>query len=84
MPQPEMKPVKSSNIVKMGHDEANKVLYVEFPGKVVWTYQLVTKDIYDEMLKSGSIGAFFHRNIRMNAVHKAEKYVAQPQEAKLV
>ena len=60
----DMKQVASSNIKRIGWK--NNVLRVQFKNSGIYDYQEVSKEIYETMITSDSIGSFFARNIRGN------------------
>lgn len=59
-------PVKSSNIVSVGHDNSSLTLEIEYHTGKVWQYQPVTEHAYREMLKAESVTKFFNQNIKDN------------------
>lgn len=67
--------VKSSNIAKVGWDGN---LHVVFKDGSAYRYENVPVGLYDEMLKSESIGRFFVKNIKPN--FKCEKLFPFPTE----
>ena len=70
----QLEPVKSSNILKMGHDPSTDSAYVEFRNGGVWRYRNVSRAIYDEWKKSGSVGSYHAMFIKKNPdAHPAEK-----------
>ena len=56
--------VNSSMIKSVGYDEITETLEVEFNNGQVWEYINVPELAYDEMMSSGSIGRYFHKNIK--------------------
>jgi len=58
----ELKNVTSSNINKVGYE--NGILQIVFKDKGVYNYKDVPENIFTDLLKSLSIGSFFHRNIK--------------------
>lgn len=58
------KTVKSSNIVSVGYDEAEKILEVEFLRSGVYKYFNVPKDVYEDFLGAASAGKFLYAKIR--------------------
>jgi hypothetical protein len=73
----EMKPVTSSQIKAIGHDEATHTLRVQFvKGEVFWRYENVTKEIHSLLMTAQSIGAFFTANIKKHP----ELYPAHKEE----
>ena len=59
-----LNPVTSSNIKAVGHKDG--VLYVEFKGGKVFSYEDVSEMEYERLMASDSVGSFFARNIRKN------------------
>jgi len=60
----EMKGVKSSNLNAVGYDEDNKVLAVLFNDGNLYEYSDVPKETYEAMINAGSVGSYFHKNVR--------------------
>jgi hypothetical protein len=58
--------VDSSNLRAVGYDPDEKVLEVEFQGGDVYTYRGVEPDLYDDLMRADSKGAFFQERIRDN------------------
>lgn len=56
--------VKSSNIRKIGHDAARKVLAIEFTSGQTYEYQDVAPDVFEKMRTAESVGKFFFGNIK--------------------
>lgn len=65
------KPVESSNIVSIGHED--KVLEVEFLNGSIYQYKPITEAGYKALLEADSIGSFFYKNIRSNKMISTEK-----------
>jgi len=61
---PEMKPVSSSNIAKVGFKPEEKELYVEFNSKTVYKYEGVSQEKHDEMVKADSVGCYFNKHVK--------------------
>lgn len=61
---PEMQPVGSSNIEAIGYDDWEHRLTVKFKSGLVYSYQAVEKDTYDELMNAESKGRYFAQNIR--------------------
>ncbi len=57
-----MHPVSSSNIEAVGYDSG--ILRVAFVGGSAYNYDGVPKSLFDDFMSSGSLGSFFHSNIR--------------------
>lgn len=66
---PEMarKLVASSNIAAVGYDPETQTLEVEFLNGGVYQYFNVPREVYDNLLSSGSMGAYFQNNIKSHA-----------------
>jgi hypothetical protein len=60
----EFKSVSSSMIRGVAYDGDTEQLYVEFNTGAVWEYDGVPAEEYEAMLGSGSVGSFFHNNIK--------------------
>lgn len=65
----ELKPVKSSNIARLGWHDG--VLHVEFSNGGLFSYAGVTEAAYNELQKAKSIGSHFAKHIRPK--HKGTK-----------
>ena len=64
---PEMERMQSSNLKKMGYDDDNEVLWVEFNNGRVYRYKGVPKEIHRIIRNAPSKGSAFHRYIRSKA-----------------
>jgi hypothetical protein len=61
----QLTPVISSNIAAVGYDIVQNVLLIQFHGKTTtYPYHGVTVELYEEMMKSGSVGSFYAKNIK--------------------
>jgi hypothetical protein len=60
----EMIEVKSSNIRKIGHDTARKVLAIEFTSGQTYEYQDVSSEVFEKMRAAESVGKFFFGQIK--------------------
>ena len=58
------KPVKSSNIKSVGYED--HVLEIEFNSGGIYKYLEVGPTVYEEFLKSSSLGKYFHKFIKGN------------------
>ena len=56
--------VQSSMIASLGYDANSSTLEVEFNSGAVWQYYEVPENVYYDMMNSGSLGKFFHSNIK--------------------
>lgn len=70
MPEPEMKPVASSNLAAAGYDETARELYVEFKGGKTYIYSDVGRETFDDLLAASSPGAYLFRFIRNVYAHR--------------
>lgn len=61
---PEMISVESSNVDSVGYDAAKRVVYIRFKDNALYAYYDVPNNIFDELLKSNSVGAYLHKNIK--------------------
>lgn len=61
-----MIPVQSSNIAALGHDPINLTLTVEFKSGAKYLYQSVPVLLFDQLIKSDSVGSAFHKLIKSN------------------
>ena len=57
-------PVSSSNIQAIGYDAKSRLLEIEFIGGSIYEYYLVPTETHQELMKAGSKGSYFHRQIR--------------------
>ena len=62
-------PVKSSNIVSVGHDPDTNTLEIEFKGGGVYSYPDVPKAKADALMNAESAGKYFHAHIRSAHPH---------------
>lgn len=65
---PEMLEVDSSNISKIGYDEHNHKLYVEFSDGSLYCYSPVLKDSWEDFKKTESKGKWVWNNLRHKKV----------------
>jgi len=66
-PEISRKMVESSNIASVGYDPTTEVLEIEFHAGGVYQYCNVSKEVYDDLVLSGSKGKYFHNYIKRNA-----------------
>ena len=59
-------PVSSSNISGVGYAPASMTLEIAFHGGGVYQYFDVPETMYQEFMRAGSKGKFFHANIKDN------------------
>lgn len=57
-------PVKSSNLKSVGYDPTTQKLEVEFKSGGVFCYDNVSPQEHADLMSAGSIGSYFHQNIR--------------------
>jgi hypothetical protein len=58
-----LKKVNSSMIYAIGYDSKSKTLEVVFRSGKAWGYEEIPKKVYQELLKSKSIGSYMRENI---------------------
>ena len=51
-------------IASLGYDANISILEIEFKNGAVWQYYDVPESVYYDMINSGSLGKFFHANIK--------------------
>jgi KTSC domain len=56
-------PVKSSSIEAVAHDPAQKTMTVKFTSGGTYRYEGVTAAQHAELMRAGSVGTHFHKNI---------------------
>ena len=56
--------VTSSSISEIGYDATSSTLEIMFADSRIYQYFDVPESVYRELLGAGSIGQFFHREIR--------------------
>lgn len=59
----EMVPLKSSNLVAAGYDDATREMQVEF-NSGTYIVSGVPRAIFDGLISATSPGGYYHRNIR--------------------
>lgn len=64
------KPVKSSNIVSVGHSPQTNEMEIEFANGGVYHYAGVPAHIHDALVNAESVGSHFHKHIRPNFTGK--------------
>ncbi len=52
-------PVNAATIRSIGYDEATQTLEIEFTNGGVYQYYELPKEVYEQMMKSASLGRFF-------------------------
>ena len=66
----ELLPVNSSTLSKVGYDPSSGTMIIVFNTGSTYEFQQMPKDIYDNLLNSPSLGAFFNQNIRKRFMFK--------------
>ena len=56
--------VASSNLASVGYDTVTQTLEIEFLSGSVYQYYNVPENLYDQLMRAGSKGRFFHQYIR--------------------
>ncbi|MDD2537618.1 MAG: KTSC domain-containing protein [Candidatus Absconditabacteria bacterium] len=60
----ERQSVSSSNINSIGYDEETQILEIEFNHGGIYQYFGVSESEYNGIMNAGSIGTYFHDNIK--------------------
>lgn len=60
----EMIQVRSSNIAKIGYDEQNEIVHVQFLNDTEYIYKGVSQYAFDGLLNAPSIGSYLNRNFK--------------------
>lgn len=63
---PDMTPVDSSNLFRIGYDGVMQELYVEFQDNRTYVYSAVPESTFQELMNADSKGSYFNREIRPN------------------
>lgn len=64
MSMPDMTPVDSSNIARVGYDASAQELYVEWIEGRIYVYSAVSETTYQELLDADSKGGYINREIK--------------------
>lgn len=63
----ELREVESSAVTRVGYDEREQSLYVEFkPKRELYRYLTVPEERYGELLEAASIGGYVNQEIKPN------------------
>jgi hypothetical protein len=60
----DMIPVSSSNVLSVGYDSDNKVVYVRFFNQSLYIYRGVSELEFNNLLNAPSVGSYLHRNFK--------------------
>jgi len=60
----ERQSVSSSNLSSVGYDEDGQILEIEFNHGGIYQYDGVPVDVYQGLINAGSLGQYFHQNIK--------------------
>lgn len=60
----DMHDVDSSNLQRVGYDPEDRTLAIEFKNGDTYNYEEVPEFVYEELMRSSSLGTYFHQNIR--------------------
>lgn len=63
---PDMTPVDSSSIARIGYDPESQELFIEFIGGRTYAYSAVPESRAQALLDADSKGGYFNREIRPN------------------
>jgi hypothetical protein len=66
MATPDMVPVDSSNIGRIGYDETSQELYVEWTDGRTYVYSAVPDTTHQELMTADSKGGYINREIKPN------------------
>ena len=61
---PEMTPVSSSNIAKLGYESATQTVFVQFTNNSLYVYKNVPEGEYHRLFNASSIGSYLHRHFK--------------------
>ena len=64
MTSPNMEPVESSFIARVGYRAIDSVLDIEFKSGARWRYRGVEDRVFAELMIAGSVGGYYSREIR--------------------
>lgn len=62
--RPVLHAVDSSDIARVGYDEAKKQLWVKFHQGGTYVYSGVPSQVHQAMINADSVGSYFHRSIK--------------------
>jgi hypothetical protein len=54
----------SSNIDKIGYEQSTQTLEITFRSGGTYRYKPVSRELWDQFINAGSVGKFFHREIK--------------------
>jgi hypothetical protein len=60
----EMIPVASSLIESIGYEGESRKLLIKFCSGPTYSYEEVSREVYDELMNAGSVGRFFLKEIK--------------------
>jgi hypothetical protein len=60
----ERQPVDSSSIASVGYSPDSETLEIEFKNQTIYEYYNVPQVIYDQLMETASVGAYFSASIR--------------------
>lgn len=70
MPFPDMTPVDSTTLEKVGYDADSRELYLQFLSGSTYVYSDVSPETHQELLDADSIGSYFNREIKPNYAYR--------------
>lgn len=62
--------VTSSNVDEVAYDPENKLLYVRFTNKSIYSYDGVSQEVFDGLLTAESVGKYLNANVKPAFTHK--------------
>lgn len=64
MQMPKMQSVSSSNIVSVGYDAADQIVYVQFLNGSTYAYKGVQEREFENLRTASSVGSYLNRNYK--------------------
>lgn len=70
MPFPDMIPVDSTTLERVGYDADNRELYLQFLHGSTYVYSDVPPETHQALLAADSLGSYFNRQIKPNFAYR--------------
>lgn len=70
VPIPDMIPVDSTTLEKVGYDAENRELYLQFIGGSTYVYSDVSSETHQDLLGAESLGSYVNRQIKPNYAYR--------------
>ncbi len=61
---PEMYPVSSSNVARVGYDPQNQWVYVQFHAGTIYVYKGVNEQEFENLRTAPSVGSYLNYNYK--------------------